>query len=203
MLTVTIPETELYNSKTEEFITVRKQDLQLEHSLKSVMAWEQRWHSRFFDDARKSPEQILDYIRCMTIGSKPPAYVYKAIPEQEAKRIKEYIEDPMSATTFFDAADYYGDSDSKSNNKNENLSAEVIYYMMFQRGIPIECEKWHINTLFALIRVYNYYAEKQKNESKQTKNGKRQSATKADLELRNRIHEARKGERLKNQQIKE
>ena len=51
---------------------------------------------------------------------------------------------PMTATWF------------KEDNRppsREIVTAEVIYYYMIEANIPFECEKWHINRLFALLKV--------------------------------------------------
>lgn len=196
MLKVLLPETEFYDSGTGEFIKINRHELLLEHSLIALKKWEQKWHVRFLDDDKHlTQDQTLDYIRCMTINADLPLYAYKALPSTELERINKYIKDPMSATTFFDIESEYGDQDE---NKREKLSAEVIYYMMFQRGIPIECEKWHLNSLFALIKVYNYYSEKSRFESEKNRKGKNgRRPTASEMELRNRLHEERKRARLK------
>lgn len=43
MLTITIPATELFDNKTQEFINTPEKTLQLEHSLVSLSKWESKW----------------------------------------------------------------------------------------------------------------------------------------------------------------
>ena len=52
----------------------------------------------------------------------------------------------MTATTF---------SNIHNNPNREIITSELIYYWMFSYNIPIECQKWHINRLLTLIRVFN------------------------------------------------
>ena len=43
MLSINVPASEMFNEKTQEFITVKEQTLQLEHSLVSISKWESKW----------------------------------------------------------------------------------------------------------------------------------------------------------------
>ena len=47
MLRIVIPEGQLFDEKTEEFIYTKQQTLQLEHSLVSLSKWESKWHKPF------------------------------------------------------------------------------------------------------------------------------------------------------------
>ena len=68
MLTIVVPEKEMYDRKTNEFIYVKQHTLQLEHSLVSVSKWESKWKKPFLKDKpEKTDEEIRDYIRCMTL----------------------------------------------------------------------------------------------------------------------------------------
>lgn len=145
MLQVTIPSAEYFDEKTNEFITVKAQTLQLEHSLISISKWESKWCKPFLGKEEKTVEEVQDYIRCMTINQNVDPLVYKAIPLPVYEQIREYINAPMTATWF--------------NNRNGNrpnrkvITSELIYYWMIAQNIPMECEKWHLNRLFVLIRV--------------------------------------------------
>lgn len=151
MLTVTIPDYNGFDEETQEFITVKGATLQLEHSLISLKKWEQKWHIPFLDKrTAKTNEQMLDYIRCMTINPNVDNEVYKIIPPSIAKEIVEYIDDPMTATWFSDSK-VVGAQKSTS----EVVTAEIIYYWMIALNIPVEFQKWHLNSLLTLIRVVN------------------------------------------------
>lgn len=145
MLTVIIPETEEFDPKTNFFYTRKRQVLSLEHSLVSLARWESKWKKPFLDGKDKSIEETIDYIRCMTITSNVDPEVYSRIPQSVMKQINEYINDPMTATTFSE------DPNQKKN--REIITAEIIYYWMVALQIPFECQKWHLNRLITLIRV--------------------------------------------------
>ena len=146
MLTITIPATELFNEKTNEFIPIKGQTLQLEHSLVSVSKWESKWCKPFIS-SNKTNEEVIDYIKCMTITQNVNPNIYIALTKQNIEDINEYIDAPMTATTF------YEDKNKKS--KKEIVTSELIYYWMITLNIPMECQKWHLNRLLTLIRVCN------------------------------------------------
>ena len=63
MLKITIPSVELYDEATEEFVSSKAQDLQLEHSLVSLSKWESKWNKPFLTKGQKTVEETIDYIR--------------------------------------------------------------------------------------------------------------------------------------------
>ena len=144
MLTIKIPESEQFNSVTNEFIYTKEQTLNLEHSLLSLTKWEAKWKRPFLHTPNKTWDQALDYIRCMTINKNVDSVVYMNLPKEAIDRINKYIEDPMTATTF---------REEKNKGSSEIVTSEVIYFWMLNYGIPFECEKWHLNHLLALIKV--------------------------------------------------
>lgn len=147
MYTLDIKQNSFFNEMTEEFIDVKACTLQLEHSLVSISKWEQKWHKPFLSTNDKTKEEILDYIKCMTISKNVDPNVYLCITEQQYKGISDYINDPMTATWF-------SDEKSKTNAKRI-ITSELIYYWMISLQIPFECKKWHLNTLLTLIHVCN------------------------------------------------
>ena len=73
--------------------------------------------------------------------------VYNRLTARDFEKIFQYIGDPMTATTITDH--------TAKGAKKEVVTNEVLYYNMFSYGIPIELEKWHLNNLIALIRVFS------------------------------------------------
>ena len=148
MLEIEIPPRELFDEKTSEFITTDAAVLRLEHSLISISKWESKWHKPFLNttkNQRHTPDEMMDYIRCMTIDRHVDPHIYLALTNDNITSIKNYINDPMTATTI---ADRPG-----APLRREIITAELIYYWMVSFGIPFECEKWHVNKLITLIKV--------------------------------------------------
>lgn len=148
MLPIKVKGKELFNEKTSEFISTKDTTLQLEHSLISLSRWESKWHKPFLNTDNKTQEEMVDYIRCMTITQNVDPDVYYGLSEEDLFRIKTYMEDPMTATWFNDK--------HNPKSRQKSVTAELIYYWMIQLGIPIEWgEKLHLNRLLTLIRVCN------------------------------------------------
>lgn len=157
MLQIVIPDREYWDESKNEFVTTKGQTLQLEHSLVSLSKWESKWNKSFFFKQEKTYEETLDYVRCMTITQNVKPEVYYQLTKENHDKILEYINAPMTATTF-----------SKSNERpsNEVVTSELIYYWMISLNIPMECQKWHLNRLLTLIRVCNVKNQPAKKMSK-------------------------------------
>lgn len=136
----------MFNEKTGEFFNTKEQTLQLEHSLVSLSKWESKWNKAFLSKEQKTTEQILDYIRCMTITQNVNPDVYNALTNENIETINNYINSPMTATVFYD---------KNSKKSNETVTSELIYYWMIALNVPMECQRWHLNRLLTLIRVCN------------------------------------------------
>jgi hypothetical protein len=159
---ITIPDQEFFNSETNEFITIKGTTLKIEHSLVAVAKWESKWHVAFLDEnTEKTPEMMLDYIKCMTISQNVNPDVYNHLTPSIISEINAYIEDPMTATTFRDMG--------KHGNRGEFVTNEIIYYWMIAQNIPLECEKWHLNRLMTLIRVCSEKNAQQSGNNKMKK----------------------------------
>ena len=147
MLTITIPERELWDEEREELVSVKQQTLQLEHSLVSLSKWESKWKKPFLTKEDKTPEETIDYIRCMTLTPNVKPEVYKCLTHDNIAKINNYISDPMTATTI--------NMHGLSKGGKEIVTSELVYYWMVALNIPFECQKWHLNRLITLIQVCN------------------------------------------------
>ena len=159
MLSITIPARELYDEQTNEFIYEKEQTLELEHSLLSLSKWESKWHKPFLGKEPLTLEQTIDYVRCMTLTRNVDPKVYDRLTNGNIKAVEEYIEAPMTATWF--------PKESKGKNTGKQITNELIYYWMVALQIPFECEKWHLNRLFTLIKVCNAENKPKKKMSRQ------------------------------------
>ena len=157
MLTVTIPDVELFDEEKQEFLFIKGQTLSLEHSLVSLSKWESKWKKPFLTKNEKTSEEIIDYIRCMTITQNVNPIIYSGIGPEILKTIIEYMDDSMTATTF---------KDMDQKHSREIITAEIIYYWMIELGIPFECQKWHLNRLLTLINVCSIKQQPPKKMSK-------------------------------------
>lgn len=147
MLDLVIPAQELYDEERNEFITLSKdQHLRLEHSLVSLSKWESKWCKPFLTKDPKTIPETIDYIKCMTITQNVDPVVYLCLNNKCIDLVNDYIEAPMTATTF---------SQQQNNGPKEIVTAEIIYYWMIALNIPFECQKWHLNRLLTLINVCN------------------------------------------------
>lgn len=158
MLTIVVPGVEMYDEGTEEFVTKGDVTLELEHSLVSLSKWESKHEKPFLRDTEKTTEETIDYIRCMILTPNTSEDVISKLTEENITEINKYIEAKMTATWFSDAP---GAPKSR-----DVITAELIYYWMVVFQIPFECEHWHLNRLFTLIRVCNIKQSKPKKMSR-------------------------------------
>lgn len=145
MLRIDIEGSEQWDERTETFIETKPIQLMLEHSLLSISKWESKWKKPFLGRVEKSREELLDYIRCMTLTRNVPDEVYTGLTIDAINRIADYINDPMTATTFHNLGSRGGNG--------ENVTSEIVYYWMVLFGVPFECEKWHFSRLVTLLEV--------------------------------------------------
>ena len=158
MLQIVIPGNEFFDEEKGEFIYEKDQILQLEHSLVSISKWESKWCKGFLSKKEKTTEEILDYIKCMTITQNVKPDVYNRLTMENVKEIEEYIAAPMTATYF--------SKDLGGKTNTEPVTSELIYYWMIALQIPPQYEKWHLNRLLTLIRVCNIKNQPPKKRSK-------------------------------------
>lgn len=157
-ITVTIVP-EGWDEKRQEFVEPKTQTLQLEHSLVSLRKWESKWCKAFLSKKEKTLEETVDYIKCMTLTQNVNPETYNYLTKKHIDQINEYISAPMTATYFYE--------EKTSGQKQETVTAELIYYWMIALQIPFECQKWHLNQLMALIKVCNIKNSPPKKMSRQ------------------------------------
>lgn len=177
MLIITVPgPEELYDENTQEFITRGDVVLELEHSLVSLSKWESIYEKPFLGEADKTTEEIHGYIRAMVQSVEVPDEVFKRLSPRNYEDINTYIEAKMSATWFNEAPG--------APRSSEVITSELIYYWMTVFNIPFECQTWHLNRLFTLIRICN------------VKQAKPKKMSRSDIATRNRELNAQRRQQL-------
>lgn len=166
MLTIHTPSTDYFDDATQEFITIEPVTLQLEHSLISLSKWESKWEKPFLGPKEKTDEEARSYVECMNMSPEIDHEVFERLSDQNLRDINAYINAKMTATTFQDA--------KVAGTSRELITSELIYYWMFALTIPIDCEDWHLERLFALIKIFN------------VKNAPKKKTSPGDLAARNR-----------------
>ena len=96
MLKIVVPAcNQLWDEVNEQFISSPETVLELEHSLVSLSKWESKWCKPFINRNDKTAEEMIDYVRCMTLNSnKVNDVVYSCLTEANIKEINDYIEAP-------------------------------------------------------------------------------------------------------------
>lgn len=146
MLEITVPLSENYDEATSRFITTGYV-LQLEHSLASLSKWESEFEKPFLNKTDKTTEETLFYIqRCMVLTKNPPEEIFQKLSEQNFAQIQKYINAKRTATWF-------NEKNQRPGPPRQIITSAVIYGWMVALRIPFETQYWHLNELFALIRV--------------------------------------------------
>lgn len=158
MLVLDIPERELYDEAANEFHSVKPITLRLEHSLVSISKWESKWKKPFIDKVGHTEEELIDYVRCMTLNQNVDPFVYSVLNTDDLKKIEEYIGDSMTATTFSNVG--------SQSSAREKVTSELIYFWMVSYNVPFECQKWHLSRLITLLRICSVKNSPQKKMSK-------------------------------------
>lgn len=167
MYKLIVEDKEIYDEATGQFVYPKRHTFRLEHSLISISKWESKWHKPFLKDELKTPEEELDYVRCMAIDQEPDDYTLHSLTRKQVKDIFLYVNDSMTATWFNER--------NKRPPSRKIITSELIYYWMTELNIPFSCEKWHLNRLLTLIKICDIEKSPKKKMSKRDQMAERKS----------------------------
>jgi len=175
VLQVIVEGDEFFNEETSEFTSVGDVVLELEHSLVSLSKWESEFQVPFLSRSEKTSQEIFGYIKAMILTEDFDPDIILRFTQDNLNKINAYIESKQSATTFGLMPETGG--------RGETITSELIYYWLVAFNIPFECQYWHLNRLFALIRICNI------------KNSPEKKMSKSEIAMRNRaLNEQRKAQ---------
>lgn len=158
MLRLIIAGDENFNEEDNTFYTVDDVVIELEHSLLSLSKWESIYQKPFLGSEAKTSEEIFGYLKTMIVTPDVDLDVVYKCSGENIVEIQAYIDSNQSATTF-------GTMPSRPG-QGEVITSELIYYWMVAFNIPFECQTWHLNRLFSLIRICNIKNSPQKKLSR-------------------------------------
>ena len=155
--TITVPAISAWDEANQMFVDFPSVTLTFVHSLVSLSEWEARYHKPFVG-MKMSREDLLSYIECMCITKNVDPAIFRCLPGNVLDELSKYIGDPMTATVITSM-----DEGPAGNKEGTFVTSELLYYYMFSYNIPKDCEKWHLNRLITLIRIFS---EKNKPDKK-------------------------------------
>lgn len=170
MIRLEIPPFETYLENIGEFISINVPTvIHMEHSLFTISKWEEKWHIPYLvtndSQAERTPEQTLDYLRCMIVEEDVDQNVIYGLRDEHMQLIKAYVDNPATATVITKNGNDQIKKNPKAPKRGKIITTEQIYYWMSAAQIPYEpCEHWHINRLLMLLEVANEESNPDKNK---------------------------------------
>lgn len=168
-----------YDEVNQVFVESSYTIINLEHSLYSVALWESKWKKAFLTKTPQTVEETVDYIIKMVVDPLADLSVLSNLSNENVETVANYINEDMTAVVI-----HSGSAGSKSA-RGMTPYADIIYAQMFELGIPLECQHWHLNRLLTLIRVMairqdpdNKMTAKERNKSNAEINAQRRAKLK-------------------------
>lgn len=152
MLILTLPRARgAFDDATASWAIREEKTVHLEHSLLAMAKWEASTKDCFISSELDASRFAL-YVQCMAEEEISYDEAYELLMLYGSE-IKDYIYEQRVARKYKKA--------SKPVNQNGAKRAptfqptEEIYAIMFQSGIPMQCETWHYSRLASLISYIN------------------------------------------------
>lgn len=145
MITITIPETELYDHEKNEFIIRETIDLRFIFSLVVLDKWEAKYRKRLLDNEDITVEEYCDLFKMMCLDD----FDISLIDNDIFGQLMKYIKDTPTATVLPKR------KSNKGSTRKQIFTSEIIYAYMSITGIDLEWENRNLNKLLMLINVVN------------------------------------------------
>lgn len=163
MILIEKPDSEEYDSESNEFIYTKGESARFEYSLKAVYEWEARWKKPFLPELERfittvaMDDEAIDFYKEMAISPISDNFLSIDVVQQ----LLRYINDPATATTFTSAPNTGGPS-----KKGKVNTSEEIYASMINAGVPLEFENRNLNRLLTILKIIAIANEPPKKMSK-------------------------------------
>lgn len=151
-------------------------EVELEHSLVTVFDWE-GYYRRPFLSKEFGYEDIKTYLPFMCQTPNVPDKYFSTMSYAQEMGVLEYILDNPTASKLTTK----NLPKPKKTARQDPMTAETIYYLIAQFGLPIQVERWHFNRLMQLITVCSI------KNSPPKKMGKKEA-----MELQRKLNEERR-----------
>ena len=148
MISIYIPEREYYDDDTNTFYVTQGRVVNFEYCLLAISKWESKWKIPFLSsNINATDPKLLDFYIMM---SDDPTLIPQELTKDVIMKLKDYMEDTHTATTF-------NDNGHPSGSRSKTYTSEEFYALMAMNGVPIEFEKRHLSNLLAILRIISIY----------------------------------------------
>lgn len=146
MITIDLGVLEYFNSTENEFIEEKGGIVRFEYTLKILYDWEEKWRKPFLKLEERTTEDFVDFCHMMALDPCDKKFITNDVQ----KLLLEYIQDQPTATTFRTPD---GQNANNGPGKAKLQTAEELYALMFEAGIPLEFENRNLNRLLIILKV--------------------------------------------------
>lgn len=160
MISIDLGTIEYYDDDNNQFVYDNGGIVRFEYSLKVVYEWENKYRKSFLK-GELTEQEMIDF--CMMMALDPMEE--KFLTADTIKILAEFIKDTKTATVFSSAQNNQNNNDLTK--KGKLYTAEEIYAIMFQSGIPIEFENRNLNSLFVILKIIGHHNNPPKKMSQQ------------------------------------
>lgn len=146
MLVIDLGRLEYFNPQSSQFEYEDGGVVRFEYSLKVLYDWEGKWKKAFLDSKVKlTSEEIIDFYRRMALDPLDTKFLTKRV----MTKLAQYVSDSGTATKFTTPKGVTG----SPRGSGKIYSAEEIYALMFNAGIPMEFEHRNLNRLLIILKI--------------------------------------------------